>query len=107
MPLLYDAVRRAAGTPAGLAAAAALAVLPESVLTARSDTMDSVMMLLVIAALWLTIVACQSGRRRTIVLAGVVLGLAFNVKLLEALVAVPGAAGAVSRSPRGCRCGAS
>src|SRR5205807_8712145 len=86
VPLLYDAVRRAAGRPAGLAAAAALAVFPESVLTSRSDTMDSVMMLLVIAALWLTIRGSLSGRRRAIVLAGVALGLAFNVKLLEALV---------------------
>jgi 4-amino-4-deoxy-L-arabinose transferase-like glycosyltransferase len=89
VPLLYDAVRRAVGRPAGLAAAAALAVFPESVLTSRSETMDSVMMLLVIAALWLTIRGTLSGRRRPIVLAGVALGLAFNVKLLEPLVAVP------------------
>ncbi|MGI8411871.1 MAG: ArnT family glycosyltransferase [Solirubrobacteraceae bacterium] len=89
VPLLYDAVRRVVGRPAGLAAAAALAVLPESVLTSRSDTMDSVMMLLVIAALWLTIRAASSGHRRPLVLAGVVLGLAFNVKLLEGLIAVP------------------
>jgi 4-amino-4-deoxy-L-arabinose transferase-like glycosyltransferase len=89
VPLLYDAVRRVAGRPAGLAAAMALAVLPESVLTSRSDTMDSVMMLLVVAALWLTIRAASSGERRFVVLAGVALGLAFNVKLLEALIAAP------------------
>ncbi|MDQ2761817.1 MAG: glycosyltransferase family 39 protein [Actinomycetota bacterium] len=89
VPLLYDAVRRAAGRPAGLAAATVLALLPESVLTARSDTMDSVMMLLVIGALWLTICACVSHRRRPLILAGVALGLAFEVKLLEALVAAP------------------
>jgi 4-amino-4-deoxy-L-arabinose transferase-like glycosyltransferase len=35
IPLLYDAVRRVVGRPAGLAAAVALAVLPESVLTAQ------------------------------------------------------------------------
>jgi 4-amino-4-deoxy-L-arabinose transferase-like glycosyltransferase len=90
VPLLYDAVRRVIGRPAGLAAAAALAVFPESVLTARSDTMDSVMMLLVIAALWLTIRAVQSGEaRRNVVLAGVALGLAFNVKLMQSLLPVP------------------
>jgi 4-amino-4-deoxy-L-arabinose transferase-like glycosyltransferase len=93
VPLLYDAVRRAVGVPAGLAAAAVLALAPESVLTARSDTMDSVMMLLVIVALWLTIRACSEQRsRRLLVLAGVALGLAFNVKLLEAVLAVPGLA---------------
>jgi 4-amino-4-deoxy-L-arabinose transferase-like glycosyltransferase len=91
VPLLYDAVRRAVGAPAGLAAAAVLALAPESVLTARSDTMDSVMMLLVIVALWLTIRACsEQPSRRLLVLAGVALGLAFNVKLLEAVLAVPG-----------------
>ena len=91
VPLLYDTVRRAAGRPAGLASAAALAVLPESVLTSRSDTMDSLMMMLVIGALWLTVRACASeaADRRAIVLAGVALGVAFNVKLLEALIAVP------------------
>ncbi len=94
VPLLYDTVRRVAGRPAGLAAAAALAVLPESVLTSRSDTMDSLMMLLVIAALWLTVRACGSAApdRRAIVLAGVAFGLAFNVKLLEALIALPAVA---------------
>jgi 4-amino-4-deoxy-L-arabinose transferase-like glycosyltransferase len=89
VPLLYDAVRRAVGRGAGLAAAAALAVVPVSVLTSRSDTMDSLMMLCVVAALWLTIQATALGSRRSLVLAGVALGLAFNVKLLEGLVALP------------------
>jgi 4-amino-4-deoxy-L-arabinose transferase-like glycosyltransferase len=91
VPLLYDAVRRAVGRPAGIAAAAVLALAPESVLTARSDTMDSVMMLLVIAALWLTIRAVSEPerRRRYVVGAGVAMGLAFNVKLLESTIALP------------------
>lgn len=89
VPLLYDAVRRAVGRPAALGTAVALAVLPESVLTSRSDTMDSVMMLLVIFALWLVIRGCRAGKRRMIVLAGIAMGLAFNVKLLEALIAAP------------------
>ena len=89
VPLLYDAVRRVAGEAAGLGAAMVLAVLPESVLTSRSDTMDSVMMLLVIAAFWFVVRAAQSGRRRQLVLGGVMLGLAFNVKLFEALIGAP------------------
>jgi 4-amino-4-deoxy-L-arabinose transferase-like glycosyltransferase len=89
VPLLYDAVRRAVGRGAGLVAAASLAVMPVSVLTSRSDTMDSLMMLFVVAALWLTVRATAVGSRRWLVLAGVAVGLAFNVKLLEGLVAVP------------------
>ena len=109
VPLLFDTVRRIFGRPAGLASAAVLAVLPVAVLTARSDTMDSVMMALSVAALWMLIrfvegqrlrwllvaaaglVARASQTRRALPLipAGGVLGLAFNVKLFEALIAVP------------------
>ncbi len=83
VPLLYDAVRRVVGRGAGLAAAASLAVMPVSVLTSRSDTMDSLMMLFIVAALWLTVRATAVGGRRSLVLAGVAVVLAFNVKLLR------------------------
>jgi 4-amino-4-deoxy-L-arabinose transferase-like glycosyltransferase len=89
IPLLYDTVRRLFGRGAGLAAAAALTVLPISVLTARSDTMDSVMMALLVAAAWLTVLAAKKDRLLLIVGAGVAVGLAFNFKLFEALVPLP------------------
>ena len=89
VPLLYDTVRRAVGRPAGLAAAATLAVLPVSVLTARSDTMDSLTMMLTVAALWCAVRAVAAGHRRWLVVAGIAFGLAFNVKLLQAFLAVP------------------
>lgn len=89
VPLLYDTVRRAVGRPAGLAAAATLAVLPVSVLTARSDTMDSLTMMLTVAALWCAVRAVAAGHRRWLVMAGIAFGLAFNVKLLQAFLAVP------------------
>ncbi|HMJ32353.1 MAG TPA: glycosyltransferase family 39 protein [Baekduia sp.] len=89
IPLLYDLVRRLFGRRAGLGAAAALAVLPTAVLTAHSDTMDSVMMLLDVLAAWLVVVGAQSRRAWPIVAAGGALGLAFNVKLFEALIFLP------------------
>ncbi len=51
VPLLYVVVRRMWSAPAGIAAAAAIAVLPIEVITARSDTMDAVMMLTLVLAL--------------------------------------------------------
>ncbi len=89
VPLLYDAVRRVFGTVAGLCAALALAVLPIAVLTGRSDTMDAVMGLLLIAALWSLVRAAQTEHARWVPIAGVCIGLAFNVKLFEALVPLP------------------
>jgi len=89
LPLLYDLVRRGYGRWAGLAAAIALAVLPSSVLTSRSDTMDTVMGTLLIAAAWLVVRAGPERRPLAVIAAGAVAGLAFEVKLFEASVALP------------------
>ncbi len=90
VPLLFVAVRRMWNGAAGLAAALALAVLPIEVITSRSDTMDGVMMLLIVLALLLVVRACETGRSAWLLGAAAVLGVAFNVKLLESLVAMPG-----------------
>lgn len=87
--LLFGALRRPFGAGAALAAALALAVLPVSVLTARSDTMDSVLAALEVGALWCSWRALESGRMRWSLLAAAVMGVAFNVKLGEALIALP------------------
>ncbi len=90
VPLLYAAVRRPFGALAGLVAALALATLPIEVVTARSDTMDAVMMLLLVVALLALVLACESGRTAWLLAAAAALGLAFDVKLLESIVALPG-----------------
>lgn len=90
VPLLYAAVRRPFGVLAGLVAGAALAVLPIEVITARSDTMDAVMMMMLVLALLAAVRACESGRTGWLLAAAAALGLAFNVKLLESMVALPG-----------------
>lgn len=87
--LLFGALYRPFGLIVALAAALALAVLPVSVLTARSDTMDSVLAALLIGALWLSFAALESARLRWAVLSAAAMGLAFNVKLTEALIALP------------------
>jgi 4-amino-4-deoxy-L-arabinose transferase-like glycosyltransferase len=92
VPLLFAAVRRMWSAPAGLAAALALAVLPIEVITSRSDTMDGVMMMLIVLALWLIVRACETGGYGWLLAGAAALGVAFDVKLLESLVALPGLA---------------
>jgi 4-amino-4-deoxy-L-arabinose transferase-like glycosyltransferase len=89
VPLLYDLVRRGFGRGAGLASAAALAVMPIAVMTARSDTMDTAMMALLVASGWLAVFAVQRDRLLPLLGAGALAGLAFNVKLFEALLPLP------------------
>jgi 4-amino-4-deoxy-L-arabinose transferase-like glycosyltransferase len=88
VPLLFAALKRVFGVRAGLAAALALAVLPIEVITARSDTMDAVMMALTVLALLLAVRATETGRTVWLLGAAAALGLAFNVKLLESLPAL-------------------
>jgi 4-amino-4-deoxy-L-arabinose transferase-like glycosyltransferase len=92
VPLLYVVVRRLWSAPAGIAAAVAMAVLPIEVITARSDTMDAVMMLALLLALFAAVRAVESGRSVWLLAAAAALGVAFNVKLLESIVALPGIA---------------
>ncbi len=91
-PLLALTVRRAWGPLAGIVAGVALAALPVEVITARSDTMDAVMMLLLVLALMLALRAIEGGSTRWLLAAAAVLGVAFDVKLLETVVALPGLA---------------
>jgi 4-amino-4-deoxy-L-arabinose transferase-like glycosyltransferase len=92
VPLLYVTVRRMWSAAAGIAAAAAMAVLPIAVITARSDTMDAVMMFVIVLALLAFVRAVETGRRAWLLAGAAALGVAFDVKLLESLVALPGLA---------------
>jgi 4-amino-4-deoxy-L-arabinose transferase-like glycosyltransferase len=89
VPLLYDLVRRPFGRGVGLGAAAALAVMPVAVMTARSDTMDTLMVFMLLAAAWMTVRAIERDRLGWLLGAGALLGLAFNVKLFQALLPLP------------------
>ncbi len=90
VPLLFLAVRRIWSVPAGLAAALVLALLPIEVITSRSDTMDGVMMALTVLALLCVAQATQAGSSAWLLLGAAALGLAFDVKLTESLLALPG-----------------
>jgi 4-amino-4-deoxy-L-arabinose transferase-like glycosyltransferase len=87
--LIYGVVRRGFGQWAGVAAALALGVLPATVVTSRSDTMDTVMGALLVLAAWLIVRGRQERRARGVIAAGAVAGLAFEVKLFESAVALP------------------
>ncbi len=93
--LLYDAVRRTLGRRAGLLAALMLALTPIFVAMSRFDNPDALLVLLEVAAAWALVRALQSGRTRWVLAAGVLVGLAFNVKMLQAYLIVPGLAGAL------------
>jgi 4-amino-4-deoxy-L-arabinose transferase-like glycosyltransferase len=88
--LLYVILARRLGVLAASAGALALAVYPTFVAVSRDDGVDPVLILLMVLACGVALRAIESGRLRTLVLCGVIVGLAFNVKTLAAYLVVPG-----------------
>ena len=92
--VLYRAVRRLAGPVAGITAAAVLASSPVTVALNRGNVADSLMILLLVLAADATSAALLGGRLRTLLLAGVWVGLAFQAKMTVAWLVLPALAGA-------------
>jgi 4-amino-4-deoxy-L-arabinose transferase-like glycosyltransferase len=90
--LLYLLVSRPFGSAAGLAAALTLAVFPSFVGVARDNGVDPLLILLMLLACGAALRAIETGRWRTIVWCGVLVGLAFNTKTLAAYLVIPGIA---------------
>src|SRR6266849_5809901 len=87
--LLYYLVRRHFGVVAGLLAALALAVSPISVVTNRNITIDSTLALVLLLGAWAVLRAAETGRLRWLLLAAIIVGIGFNIKMLEAYLVVP------------------
>ena len=87
--LLYYLVRRHFGVVAGLLAALALALSPISIVTNRNITIDSTLALVLLAGAWAVMRAAETGRLRWLLLSAAIVGIGFNVKMLEAYLVVP------------------
>jgi 4-amino-4-deoxy-L-arabinose transferase-like glycosyltransferase len=88
--VLYLLVRRAFGAWAGVVAALALAVSPVAVAVNRDNNPDALFVTLLVVAAYCGVRAVQKGRFRWLLATAVVVGLAFNTKMLVALVVLPG-----------------
>ena len=87
--LLYHLVARGFGAVAGLLAALALALSPISVAISRHNNLEGLLVLAVLVAAWAFMLAAESGRLRWLVVGALLIGLGFNIKMLEAFVVLP------------------
>lgn len=90
--LLYRIFVPRLGPLAAISGALALAVFPSFVAVSRANGVDSVLILLMLLACAATLRASETGRLRTLLWAGALIGLAFNTKTLAAYLVVPGMA---------------
>ena len=87
--LLYYLVRRHFGVVAGLLAALVLAISPVSVVTNRNVTIDSTLALCLLLGAWAVLRAAETGKLRWLLLSALIVGIGFNIKMLEAYLVVP------------------
>jgi 4-amino-4-deoxy-L-arabinose transferase-like glycosyltransferase len=87
--LVYHLVRRSFGVAAGLAAALALAVTPVVIATDRNNTIDSTLIFTLLLAAWAFIKATETGKLRYLLLGVTLVGIGFNIKMLEAYLPLP------------------
>jgi 4-amino-4-deoxy-L-arabinose transferase-like glycosyltransferase len=87
--LLYLLVRRAFGPIAGLLAGLSMALMPVAVADNRNNTVDSLLVFTLLLASWAVLRAADHGRLRWLVLGMALVGAGFNIKMLEAYLALP------------------
>ena len=87
--LLYKLVKDQVSTTAGLVAALTLAVIPVTISTERNNTIDGLLVFVLLLATWAVLKSVQSGKFRYLLLGAFIVGLGFNIKMLQAYMIIP------------------
>jgi 4-amino-4-deoxy-L-arabinose transferase-like glycosyltransferase len=87
--VLYASVRCTSGHLAGLTAGALLALTPAAVLMFRFNNPDALLVFLLTAAAYCTLRATEDANGRWLAGAGVLIGIAFLSKMLQAFLVLP------------------
>ena len=87
--LLYSMVKKYMGELAGIVAAFVMAVTPVFVATNRNNTMDGILVFTLLLAAWAFIRATETGKARWLMLGAFIVGLGFNIKMLQAFLPLP------------------
>jgi 4-amino-4-deoxy-L-arabinose transferase-like glycosyltransferase len=89
IPLLYIMVKKYMGEPAGLVAAFVMSITPVFVATNRNNTMDGILVFFLLMAAWAFIQAIETGKRRWLFFGAFIVGLGFNIKMMQAFLPLP------------------
>ncbi|HMV28652.1 MAG TPA: glycosyltransferase family 39 protein, partial [Anaerolineales bacterium] len=84
--LLYSMVKKYMGELAGIVAALVMAITPVFVATNRNNTMDGMLVFTLLLAAWAFIHATETGKARWLMVGAFIVGLGFNIKMLQAFL---------------------
>jgi 4-amino-4-deoxy-L-arabinose transferase-like glycosyltransferase len=87
--LIYLLICRPFGALAGLSAALTLAVMPVAIATERNNTIDGMLVFVLLLAAWAFLQFVYSGKARWLFLGAFIVGLGFNIKMLQAYMPLP------------------
>lgn len=87
--ILYYLVKRSFGGYAGLIAALCLAVTPIFVAASRNNTIDNLLVLSLLLGCWALFIAAEKGKFKYLVLSLVIVGIGFNIKMVESYMVAP------------------
>jgi len=87
--LIYVIVSQPFGEHAGLVSAFALAVTPIFVAVSRNGTIDGLLIFILLLSLWAGLKAAREKSFPLLLISVVLIGIGFNIKMIQALVVVP------------------
>jgi 4-amino-4-deoxy-L-arabinose transferase-like glycosyltransferase len=87
--VIYYLVKRSFGSFSGLIAALCLAVTPIFVASSRNNTIDNLLVLALLLACWALSIAAENGKLKYLIVSLVLVGIGFNIKMIEAYMVAP------------------
>ncbi|MDP4115809.1 MAG: glycosyltransferase family 39 protein, partial [Bacteroidota bacterium] len=87
--LIFHIVKRSFGKAAGIASAAILGLTPILIAVSRTNNLDSSLVMVLLFATWVLIVAAERGSFKLLLLSMALVGVGFNIKMLEAFMVLP------------------
>lgn len=86
---IYYIVKRAFGSAAGLMSSLLLAVTPVFVAVSRNNTVDNLLVMVLLFACLALLKAAEKGKIKYLIISMVLVGIGFNIKMLQAYLVGP------------------
>ncbi|AAK80208.1 4-amino-4-deoxy-L-arabinose transferase-like glycosyltransferase [Clostridium acetobutylicum] len=87
--LIYKIVKRQFGSISALLSALFLSITPIFVAVSRNNTIDNILIMFLLLALWALTIAAEKGKIKYLIISLALVGVGFNVKMVEAYLVIP------------------
>lgn len=87
--IIYHLVQRYFGKIAGIASALILGLTPVFIAASRTNNLDASLIMVLLLSVWALIAATEKGDFKLLLLSVTLVGLGFNIKMLQAFMVLP------------------